>query len=72
MTAPQAREAASANGWREVTNPGFNSHGQPVFTDGNNFYTPDADSHIGGVWKQFNKKLDRVGTLDADLNKIGK
>ncbi|VTR97010.1 polymorphic toxin-type HINT domain-containing protein [Tuwongella immobilis] len=72
MTAPQAREAAAMNGWQEVANPGFNSHGQPVFTNGRSFFTPDADGHIGGVWKQFNQQGQRVGTLDANLNRLGK
>ena len=35
----------------------FNSLGQEVFTNGKHFITRDVDSHIGGVWKMF----DRAG-----------
>ncbi|MEO2088849.1 MAG: toxin C-terminal domain-containing protein [Gemmataceae bacterium] len=72
MSRVEAREAARANGWKEVADAPFNSHGQPVFSDGSKYYTPDADGHIGGVWKQFDKKGNRTGTLDGNLNKIGK
>ncbi len=34
--------------------------------------TPDVDSHIGGVWKMFDRKGNRIGTFDALLNQIGK
>ena len=27
------------------------SHGQPIYTDGKRFITPDIDSHNGGYWK---------------------
>ena len=72
MTGPQAREAASANGWTEVANPGLDSHGQLVFTDGKSYFSPDNTVHTGGGWKQFNKRGQRIATLDNDLNKIGK
>ena len=56
----------------------FNSHGQDVFSDGKNFITRDIGSdpthsaHNGGVWKMFDRRGNRVGTLDANLNPIGK
>lgn len=48
----------------------FNSHGQPVFTNGNNYITIDVDSHNGGVWKMFDRKGNALGTFDALLTKI--
>jgi filamentous hemagglutinin len=50
----------------------FDSHGQPVFTDGRRYITPDVDQHSGGVWKMYDRKGQRIGTYDADLNYIGK
>lgn len=49
----------------------FNSHGQDVFTDGRRFITRDVDSHSGGVWKMFDSAGRRLGTYDANLNRIG-
>jgi len=49
----------------------FNSHGQEVFSDGRRYITRDVDSHIGGVWKMFDKAGRRLGTYDANLNRIG-
>jgi hypothetical protein len=49
----------------------FDSHGQPVFSNGKRFLTPDVDSHKGGVWKMFDRRGNRLGTFDADLNRIG-
>ena len=51
----------------------FNSHGQPVFSDGKKFITRDVDSNKGGVWKMFDKKGKRIGTFNEDLSeKVGK
>ena len=50
----------------------FNSHGQEAFFDGKTYITRDVDSHIGGVWKKFNKKGQRIGTFDGNLNQVGK
>jgi RHS repeat-associated protein len=49
----------------------FNSHGQEVFTNGKNYITRDVDSHIGGAWKMFDRRGNRIGTYDANLNRIG-
>lgn len=57
---------------RIVKDPPFNPHGQKVYTDGKSYLTPDVDSHNGGVWKMFDRKGNRTGTYDADLNWIGK
>ncbi|MGW4562287.1 putative T7SS-secreted protein [Streptomyces sp. NPDC004561] len=51
----------------------FHSHGQDVFFDGKNYITPDVDGHnVSDGWKMFNKRGQRVGTYDADLNYIKK
>ncbi|CAL9560519.1 DUF6531 domain-containing protein [Streptomyces sp. enrichment culture] len=51
----------------------FHSHGQEVFSNGKNYITPDVDGHnVSDGWKMFNKKGQRVGTYDADLNYIKK
>lgn len=69
-----AAEAAKKLGYGSRISPQkvpFNSHGQAAFTDGKNFLTPEYDSHIGGVWKLFDRKGNRVGTLDANGTIIG-
>jgi RHS repeat-associated protein len=57
---------------RKVKDPPFNSHGQPVFTNGKDFITPDADQHNGGEWKGFDRRGRRTGTYDENLDRIGK
>jgi hypothetical protein len=52
----------------------FNSHGQPVFYNPKTktYITPDVDAHNGGVWKMFDRRGNRIGTYDGELNRIGK
>ncbi|MFE1026862.1 DUF6531 domain-containing protein [Streptomyces sp. NPDC058818] len=51
----------------------FYSHGQEVFFNGKNYITPDVDGHnVSDGWKMFNKKGQRIGTYDADLNYVKK
>lgn len=51
----------------------FHSCGQEAFFNGKNYITPDVDGHnVSDGWKMFNKKGQRVGTYDADLNYIKK
>jgi hypothetical protein len=47
---------------------GVRKAGPPV----NRYFTPDVDGHIGGVWKEFDRLGNRIGTLDVYLNRIGK
>ena len=51
----------------------FDSHGQAVFYNPKTktYITRDVDGHNGGVWKMFDKKGNRLGTYDANLNRIG-
>ncbi|WP_435884309.1 RHS repeat-associated core domain-containing protein [Streptomyces anulatus] len=47
----------------------FHSHGQDVFSNGKGYISPDVDGHnVSGGWKVFNRRGDRIGTYDADLN----
>ncbi|WP_051840975.1 polymorphic toxin-type HINT domain-containing protein [Streptomyces sp. NRRL F-5126] len=47
----------------------FNSHGQVVFSNGKNYITPNVDGHnVSDGWKMFNRKGQRIGTYDPDLN----
>jgi putative RNase toxin 21 of polymorphic toxin system len=52
---------------KRVKDAPFNSHGQPVLTNGKSYITPDADAHKGGVWKMVDRKGNRIGTYDARL-----
>lgn len=61
-------------GYRKVKT---RSQGQPIFTNGKNYITPDKTGHNGGVWKMgktikdLGKKETRMGTYDANLKRIG-
>ena len=49
----------------------FNSHGQPVYWNGKNYITPDIDGHnTTDGWKMFDRRGNRIGTYDKDLNRI--
>ena len=47
----------------------FNSHGQPVFSNGKNYISPDVDGHnVSGGWKMFDRNGRRTGTYSPDLS----
>lgn len=49
----------------------FNSHGQVVFFNGKNYITPDVDGHnVTNGWKMFDRRGNRIGTYDSDLNYV--
>lgn len=51
----------------------FNSHGQPVFWNGKNYITPDVDGHnVSEGWKMFDRRGNRIGTYDKELNWVKK
>lgn len=51
-------------------NAPFNSHGQPVFSNGKGYITPDVDEHnTNNGWKMFDRKGRRTGTWNFDLSK---
>lgn len=70
----EAQEAAKNLGFDRRISPQkapFNSHGQPVYFDGKNYITPDVDSHnVTNGWKMFDRKGERIGTYDNNLNRI--
>jgi len=71
LPAKEAGQLAAYVGYsRRAKGVPFNSHGQPVYTNGKNYITPDIDSHNGGVWKMFDKRGNQTGTYDALLTKI--
>ncbi len=65
-------ERAAALGYdQRVKAPPFDSHGQPVYTNGRTFITPDVDGHnTSNGWKMFDRRGDRTGTHDANLTRL--
>ncbi|MGF1751125.1 RHS repeat-associated core domain-containing protein, partial [Vibrio cionasavignyae] len=48
----------------------FNSHGQPVFSNGKGYISPDVDGHnVTNGWKMFDNKGRRTGNWNSDLTK---
>ena len=72
LTNAQVNDLAKWSGMEPVKDAPFDSHGQKVFKIGNRYFSPDVDGHSGGVWKEFDRQGNRVGTLDVYLEKIGK
>lgn len=70
----EAAKAAAALGYdQRVKDPPFHSHGQPVFTNGKDYITPDVDGHRAYGWKRFDRRGYREGTYTRDLSKkVGK
>lgn len=58
---------ADSLGYTRMRDYPFNSHGQKVYKNRGKFITPDADSHIGGTWKMFDRQGNRLGTYNDDL-----
>jgi RHS repeat-associated protein len=71
LTTPAATKLANSLGFRRV-NVDWDTHGQAVYEKDGRYISLDKDSHSGGVWKEFNRQGERIGTLDANLNRIGK
>ncbi len=47
----------------------FDSHGQPVFSNGKGYISPDVDGHSqSNGWKKFDSKGRRTGTWNSDLS----
>ena len=74
-TTAEATQAAKDLGFTKVNER--SPHGAPIYANGKVYITPDVDSHIGGFWEMAKKikdlfsKSTRLGTYDADLNRIG-
>ena len=69
----EAQEAAGKLGFDRripAQKSPFNSYGQPVYFNGKTYITPDIDSHnVTNGWKIFDRKGERMGTYDSDLNR---
>jgi hypothetical protein len=49
----------------------FDSRGQAIYSDGENYLIPDADQHgVRNWWKMFNRRGRRTGTYDERLNRV--
>ncbi|MEU7643595.1 DUF6531 domain-containing protein [Streptomyces huasconensis] len=76
LYAATPKDRAAELGYKQRISPQkapFDSHGQEVFSNGKNYITPDVDGHnVSDGWKMFNRKGQRVGTYDADLNYLKK
>jgi RHS repeat-associated protein len=73
VRAKQAAELARYLGFTErVKDVPFAAKGMAVFSNGRVLISIDRDSHIGGVWKMFNLRGERLGTFDALLNYLGR
>jgi hypothetical protein len=71
LTNAQAGDLAKYLGFSRIKDPPFDSHGQAVFESHGRYITHDVDGHKkGAVWKEFDRKGNRIGTLDALLNRI--
>jgi Novel toxin 21 len=72
--APTVKERAAALGYTSRIPPQrapFDSHGQAVFSDGDNYITRDVDAHnVSDGWKMFNRRGQRIGTYDENLNRV--
>lgn len=70
LTNEEARKKAKKWGYKETKDGKFNSFGRPKFIKGNSIITPDRNGHNGGIWKEFDRKNRRIGTLDENGKKI--
>ena len=76
-TGPKQRTITTKipEGYRKVK--GQYPHGKQVFSNGKTYISPDCDGHNGGIWKMSKKLKDlyrretRIGTYDAELNRVG-
>lgn len=73
-TKQQITQQASDLGYKQRIPPQrapFNSHGQPVYTDGDDYITPDRDGHnVSNGWKIYDRRGVRLGTYTWDLTRI--
>ena len=73
-TTKEATQAAETLGFKRINET---INGQAVYKKGNQYITRDVDGHNGGAWKaadsvaNLGKKETRLGTFDAQLNRIG-
>lgn len=57
---------------KEEHDPPFNNHGQKVYSNGHDFITADIDEHnTSKGWKKFDRRGNRLGTYNTNLERIG-
>ena len=73
-TEPSVKDRAASLGYTRRIPPQrapFDSHGQAVYFDGKNYITRDVDQHnASNGWKMFNRRGQRIGTYDENLNRV--
>ena len=76
LYAPTDQDLAAELGYTKRIPPQkapFYSHGQDVFWNGQNYITRDIDAHnVTDGWKMVDRSGYRIGTYDAQLNRIGR
>ena len=71
------KEATAAAAKLGFSKTNYFSEREPVYKKGHLYITPDRTSHNGGVWKMagsvegLKQRSTRMGTYDANLNRIG-
>jgi RHS repeat-associated protein len=74
LTNAQATDLAR---WNSFTPTNQTLRGQTIFRSSNRYIVQDIDSHAGGIWKMagspraLGSSSTRMGTYDAELNRIG-
>jgi hypothetical protein len=77
-TTPQTKQQMGAQakklGYDQRISPKkvpFNSHGMPVYSNGENYITPDRDAHnVTNGWKLFDRRGNRLGTYSWNLTRL--
>jgi hypothetical protein len=74
MARKRQQEAYDLGYTKYVKDPPFDSHGEPVYTNGKNYITPDNTGHkTTNGWKMFDRHGERIATYNSDLSKcVGK
>ncbi len=70
ITNQQDKADAERLGFVLDKDPPFKTQGRLAFRKKNRWISADRDGHKGGRWKMFDRKGDRKGTFDKDLNLI--
>ncbi|HRN78127.1 MAG TPA: toxin C-terminal domain-containing protein [Candidatus Dependentiae bacterium] len=70
LTNKQARQKAKELGFTEVKkHPCGDTRNKPVFYNGKEYISPDADGHNGGHWKMFDRRGNIQYSMDRNLAK---
>ncbi|WP_216896913.1 toxin C-terminal domain-containing protein [Nocardia alni] len=73
-TKQQYADQAKRLGYNQRISPPkapFKSHGQPVYTNGKDYLTPDVDSHnVTNGWKLIDRRGQRQGTYTWNMQRV--